>query len=68
MGANNFFQIYNDLPTRNDQKIIRDRIISEAKIDRQTFYSWFRRKKVSDLKAQAIIAKILNIPMDELFN
>jgi len=61
-----FFDHYNDLPTRTDQKLLRKQIIENCKISRAAFYKWFERNSVPDEKNRKIISEILEIPIEQL--
>lgn len=59
MDAKKFLDYYNGLPTRTDQKTLRQRIITECKVKKSTFYSWIDRGNVPDEKALVIISNII---------
>lgn len=59
MDANTFINYYKELPTKADQKLLRQRILAECKIKKTTFYSWLDRGDVPDEKALLIIADII---------
>lgn len=59
MDANTFIDYYKNLPTKADQKILRQRILTECKIKKPTFYSWIDRGNVPDEKALKIISDII---------
>lgn len=55
----NFFNFYESLPTKTDQKQIRNTIIRKCKIARSTFYTWLERKNIPDERALSIIDDIV---------
>jgi hypothetical protein len=59
MNAGEFLSFYNSLPTRADQKELRDKIITKCKIKKSTFYSWLERGDVPDPKAMSIITELI---------
>jgi hypothetical protein len=60
MNAFEFFTYYDSLPTKNDQKKLRHRVIKECKIVISTWYSWKRKGDIPDKKSISIINKIIN--------
>jgi hypothetical protein len=62
----NFFNYYSSIEEPLKRQQLRNKIISECKIQLPSFYSWIRRKKVPPL-AQEKIANILEKPQSELF-
>jgi hypothetical protein len=62
-----FFTIYQNLPTRKDQKDLRHNILKSCRIEKPTFYSWMTRNNVPDEKNRLIIASILDQPVEILF-
>lgn len=58
-------ELYNNLPTRTDQKNVRHAIIKCCKIKKSTFYSWIERGNIPDEKANTIAMVIINQYIEE---
>jgi transcriptional regulator with XRE-family HTH domain len=49
------------------RKHIRDKIMSECGVTRETVYNWINGKSIPGKLQQDKIATIVNMPVDELF-
>jgi hypothetical protein len=67
MDAVTFFEYYDNLPTKFDQKQLRYSIITNCKISKHTFYSWLDRQNIPDEKSRLIISELLDRPLNQLF-
>lgn len=63
--SKDFYELYNELD-RQEKRKLRKEIVKTCMIEFPTFYSWMRRKKVSQL-AMLKIAEIMDTDVFELF-